>query len=250
MATLLALDTSSQLLSAAVKPSGGRIDEEIFADGPAHSENLLPVIDKLLARNRLKLSDIDCFLIGRGPGSFTGLRVGFATLKGFWAAEKKDCYGVLGPDMIAARCKLAEGSLLGTCLDAYRQRLYVRFYRRKNESWIAEQDLKIWQLEELTTHLKNLEAAGKNISLTGDGLKRYGAELKQSAAGAHQLAEDHWYPRASVMIENFELWRSGPRQPGSAAGLFQKLESPEDFIPLYFRLSEAEEKKGLHVQSR
>jgi tRNA threonylcarbamoyl adenosine modification protein YeaZ len=67
-----------------------------------HAEKILPVIDRLLKKEKLKIRDIDAFLIGRGPGSFTGLRVGFATLKGFLATCPKPCYGAFSLDIIAA----------------------------------------------------------------------------------------------------------------------------------------------------
>ena len=71
-----------------------------------HAENLLPVIDRLLKKEKLKIGNIDAFLISRGPGSFTGLRIGFATLKGFLATHPKPCYGAFSLDVIAAGIKV------------------------------------------------------------------------------------------------------------------------------------------------
>ena len=71
---------------------------------------------------------MDAFLIDRGPGSFTGLRIGFATLKGFFAFSPKNCYGPLSLDIIARAIDLPEGSALGVLLDARREKIFARFY--------------------------------------------------------------------------------------------------------------------------
>jgi hypothetical protein len=133
---LLAIETSSPVLSIALKKHGGKIRHGIVKGYMKHAENLLPVIDRLLKKEKLEIGDIDTFLISRGPGSFTGLRIGFATLKGFLATCPKPCYGALSLDVIAAGIKPAGTDLalkghenLTVCLDARRGKLYTRSYR-------------------------------------------------------------------------------------------------------------------------
>ena len=102
---LLAIETSSPALSVAIKRSGTKLRHATVQGYMKHAENLLPVIDRLLKKEKLKIGDMDAFLISRGPGSFTGLRIGFATLKGFLATCPKPCYGASSLDVIASGIK-------------------------------------------------------------------------------------------------------------------------------------------------
>src|ERR1041385_2607672 len=135
---ILALDTSSPVLSVALKTGPREISETQLTGFLQHAENLLPLIDRLLKKQKTSLAKIDLFLIGRGPGSFTGLRVGFATLKGFMAVQSKPCYGATSLDMIAENADLPEKSELAVCLDAGRERFFVRIYRRGKKAWRAK----------------------------------------------------------------------------------------------------------------
>ncbi len=99
---LLAIETSSPVLSVAIQKAGGKIRQATVKGYMKHAEHLLPLIDRLLRQEKLKIGDIDAFLISRGPGSFTGLRIGFATLLGFLATQPKPCYGAYSLDVIAA----------------------------------------------------------------------------------------------------------------------------------------------------
>ena len=148
MPNLLAIETSSPVFSIALK-KGAALPLESSLEGYLnHVENLIPMIDRLLGENGLKLSEIDNFLIGRGPGSFTGLRVAFATLKAFRTLQKKDCLGALSLDMIAETIELQEGAKLAVSLDAYRSKIYTKLYQRKNGKWDPLQNVSLLSVEE------------------------------------------------------------------------------------------------------
>ncbi len=235
MSNILALETSSPVLSVAVK-SGGRPVTESAIDGfMKHSENLLTVVDSLLKQNSLTINDIDTYLIGRGPGSFTGLRIGFATLKGFLACSKKNVFGALSLDMIADAIALPEKSLLAVCLNAYREKVYTRFYEKSASGWNPKTDAETLNLPDL---LKKLPAG---VTLTGDALEKYQPAIEKEtfSKNVRFLGRESWYPKASSMISNFLTDQTK----------FSKLETPADLIPLYFRLSEAEERRQEHAGS-
>ena len=231
MPNILAIETSSPFLSAAVKKGKGPVHEKNLEGFMKHGENLVPIIDQLLKKTRLKIGAIDFFLIGQGPGSFTGLRVGFATLKGFMAACKKPCRGALSLDVIAHGIDLPDGSALCVCLDARREKIYARFYKRRNGAWKSGKKPRVLSVEELVREFP------AEIYLAGDGLARYGNGIK-TRAGERKvsfLARTSWYPKASTLIKLFEEDLA-----------IKKLENPKDFTPLYFRLPEAEEKRRKH----
>lgn len=232
---LLALSTSGPVLSVAIQKTGGRLRRAVVKGYMKHAENLLPVIDRLLRKERLTIHSIDAFLIDRGPGSFTGLRIGFATLKGFLAVQKKPCHGALSLDLIAAGIspKTTPGVISGgekkggtplvltVCLDAKRDKLYTRSYRYF--------DKKGWKPEGPPGVLFCKEAAREirpGSPVAGDGVTRF--ETRDFSV----VSEKNWHPRASALIELFE----------AQSPLLKKLTRPKEFLPFYLRSSEPEER--------
>lgn len=236
MKNFLAIDTSSPILSVAIKAGKKRVSESKIVGYFKHAENLMPVIDRLLKKHHLTLQDMDAYLIDQGPGSFTGLRIGFAALKGFLAFEKKPCFGAQSLDIIAENITLPEGSHLAVALDARRDQFYIRFYCRKQKSWQPETALEILTLEQMATSLSRYDS----VALAGDALTRHDKIIKNKTSkktALRFLPETLWYPKASTLIR----WMESPEQ-AFKNGSLQKLQKTEDFLPLYFRLSEAEEK--------
>ena len=170
---LLAIETSSPTLSVAIKKSGGKLRHATVQGYMKHAENLLPVIDRLLKKEKLEIGDINTFLISRGPGSFTGLRIGFATLKGFLATCPKPCYGALSLDVIATGIKPAGTDLalkghenLTVCLDARRGKLYTRSYRYNGKRWAPCGPSRVVLIDQMASEL----LPGSRI--VGDGLTK------------------------------------------------------------------------------
>lgn len=228
---LLAIETSSSALSVAIKRSGGKLRHATVQGYMKHAENILPVIDRLLKKEKLKIGDIDIFLIDRGPGSFTGLRIGFATLKGFLATCPKPCYGAFSLDVIAANVKGSDPFFskrkkgltptnLTVCVDAKRGKLYTRSYRYHGKGWVPSGPSHVALLGEMDQRLPE----GSRIA--GDGVAKFDPK------GLAVVPEKHWLPRAAALIELFET-----KDP-----LLKKLNRPKKFLPVYLRRSEPEER--------
>ena len=236
---LLAIETSSPVLSVAIKKGGSKLRHATVQGYMKHAENLLPVIDRLLRKEELKIGDIGAFLIDRGPGSFTGLRIGFATLKGFLAIRAKPCYGAFSLDVIATGIPLSatpltpgvrdiptsdtrcqRGETLTVCLDARRGKLYTRSYRYHGKRWIPDRAVCVTPIAEMARILP------QGSWVAGDGVVKFDTQ------GLVALPEKNGYPLASTLIELFET-----KNP-----LLKKLARPKEFLPVYLRRSEAEEK--------
>jgi len=227
MRNLLAIETSSPLLSVAVKKGAGTVRTAMLQGYFRHAENLLPLIDRLLRREQLKIGDIDAFLIGRGPGSFTGLRVGFATLKGLLALRKKPCYGALSPDLIASGLPACKKEELHVCLDAKRGKLYVRSYRYHKQAWTPKKTIRVRSFEEFSAIIT------QSSLLAGDGIAAdRNSILNRPGRKAILAAEKFWYPKAAALIALFEK-----KDP-----MLRPLTKPKDLLPVYVRDSEAEER--------
>ena len=91
---ILAIDTSCTVATAAVTDDNKLLGEYYIDDKLTHSQKLMPMIDALLTELGLTPKDIDVFAVSVGPGSFTGLRIGIATAKGFAAGAGKAMAGV------------------------------------------------------------------------------------------------------------------------------------------------------------
>jgi tRNA threonylcarbamoyladenosine biosynthesis protein TsaB len=102
---LLAIETATRVCSVALARGGKLLRVRADSDARLHSERLLPMIDALLGEAGVKLADVGAFAISIGPGSFTGLRIGLATVKAFALADGRPVAAV---STLAALCASAQ----------------------------------------------------------------------------------------------------------------------------------------------
>ena len=129
----LAFDTSSSITAVALLEEQMLLAEEPHASQDKHAQTLLPRIQACLSQAGRELKDVDVFAVGIGPGSFTGVRVGLATAKGFVLATKKPIRGVVS---LSALCRAASahlgasarGALVAPALDAWKGEVFAALY--------------------------------------------------------------------------------------------------------------------------
>jgi tRNA threonylcarbamoyl adenosine modification protein YeaZ len=126
---ILAFDTSTSYAAIALCEDEHCRAEILCELGSAHSQKLLSQIENLLQVCNWKLGDLDALVVGVGPGSFTGLRVGIATAQALAFALQRDLYASSSLDALALNAP-AGPSLLATCVDARKSEIYARLYRR------------------------------------------------------------------------------------------------------------------------
>lgn len=120
---LLAIETSTRVCSVALARGSELIAERANSDARLHSERLLPMIDALLASAGVGLAAVGAFALSIGPGSFTGLRIGLATMKAFALTDARP---VVPVSTLAALCAGAgAGGPVAALLDARRGALYA-----------------------------------------------------------------------------------------------------------------------------
>ena len=132
---LLAYDTSAVCLSIALYKGSQKINELDSEPGARHATVLAPMIQKLLKKSRIKLSDVDVVAVGIGPGSFTGLRVGIATAKILGYVLKKKIVGVTSLEAIAREALTGEDARIAVALDARRSRVYGAVYEQRGDKF-------------------------------------------------------------------------------------------------------------------
>jgi tRNA threonylcarbamoyladenosine biosynthesis protein TsaB len=164
---ILAFDTASSLLNIALSTDRGffEINHSI---GLTHSEHLLPSVDYLLRTAGSSAGELDLIICTRGPGSFTGLRIGMATAKGMAAAGGFPLVSIPTLAVYAADCVRTD-ALVIPVIDARKRRYYSAIYRNSNAEH-EELDLSAQQL--LSTH-----ACDQQVIITGPDARRFYQEI-------------------------------------------------------------------------
>lgn len=220
---ILAVDTSSNILSVAVCSGTDAIFEANLDGVPRHSEQLVDLIQEGLKRVRIKKQDLDFLIWGLGPGSFTGLRIGLSALKGFQVGLKKKSFGGSSLDLIALGTGMMSGEL-AVCVDARRERIYTAIYQ------FHSGEIKKVLGESLLSFDELMKKLNPGTVLTGDALKPYG-DLIQSEFAKEMLFLDpiFWYPRALFLLHLYEAKHD-----------WLKPLTLKTMTPLYLRTLEAE----------
>lgn len=129
MSWTLAIDTSHHV-AVGLARDGAPVDAEIVADTRAHGESLMPGVVEVCRRNRLTVADIEAFVVGMGPGPFTGLRVGIAAATTLAHLADLDLHRVCSLDALALQWRTTEGpDEFVIASDARRKELYWALYR-------------------------------------------------------------------------------------------------------------------------
>jgi tRNA threonylcarbamoyladenosine biosynthesis protein TsaB len=123
--TILAVDTSADLASIAIRKSGVTLAQTALATQDGHAQIIFPAIEQVLEQAGLGLKDVDCFASAHGPGSFTGVRIALAIVKGFADACGKPAIGISN---LRALASFGTGELRSPVMDARRGEVYTAVY--------------------------------------------------------------------------------------------------------------------------
>ncbi|MGE5343952.1 MAG: tRNA (adenosine(37)-N6)-threonylcarbamoyltransferase complex dimerization subunit type 1 TsaB [Candidatus Omnitrophota bacterium] len=185
MITILSLDTTSHFTSISVSQGDEIRLEYNFGTRDDLSEILLSAIDLTLnsLNPPLKLDDIDCFGVAIGPGLFTGIRIGMATLKGLIFGMKKPVVPVVTLNALAHKLNAPEGPIV-SLIDAKRNEVYVAAYRFVNGELSALDSPALVNIEHLPPHLESVIAPDQPAMFIGSGAKAYQGFLATHFSGA------------------------------------------------------------------
>lgn len=221
---LLLLDTSTKNFSVAVASQDRVLVRKNIILEKILSTSIIPSVVKILKKAKLKLREVDGFGVGIGPGSFTSLRVGLATIKGLAFALDKPVVGVSSLDVMAMGCGLTDASVCVVC-DARRDLVYACFYRKQNDSLIRQSDYMLVSPQEVVKKIT------ENTILLGDGItifKKQGFIKKNVIIAQERL----WLPDAK------NLWPLvKPRF------IQEKYDDADKLVPLYLYPEDCQVKK-------
>ena len=163
----LAFESSAKAASAALVRDGELFAQSIQCSGLTHSRTLLPMAEDMLKNTGVSLKDVDLIACAHGPGSFTGIRIGIATVKGLSWALEKPCTGVSTLEAMAWHGVSAGGTICAV-MDARRNQVYHAMFRIQNGAPVRLTEDRALSLEELGRETENL---GESVFLVGDGAK-------------------------------------------------------------------------------
>jgi tRNA threonylcarbamoyladenosine biosynthesis protein TsaB len=220
---LLSLSTAEQGCSLAIVDGLSLVYEEFWTTRLTHSSRVLKMIEHML-ENRVgpALDDIDGFVVARGPGSFTGLRIGISVIKGLSYAMNKPVAGVSSLDGIAFRFAC---SSIPVCamMDAKRNEVYCSIYHFNEGRLIAKTPEAVVGPREAVAMTQE-----KPTLFAGSGSKAYKGMIEQEANRPVFTQSFFDHTSAAALVQSMHLRDT----------FFS--ESGKDLLPKYIRKSDAE----------
>ena len=229
---ILALDSTSKTATAALTEDEKLIGLTVLDTGNTHSVTLLPTVNGLLENSGTDISEIDLFVCSAGPGSFTGVRIGAATVKGLAFWENKPCVGVSALEALAMNVN-AESGIICPVMDARRGQLYNALFSAEPNGVIKRlTEDRIITKDELR---EELYGRGMRIYLTGDGYKIAKAALSET--DCPETPELQRYHNAyNVALLGYRTYTSASEEQRAAF-------TPSALSPVYLRASQAERER-------
>jgi tRNA threonylcarbamoyladenosine biosynthesis protein TsaB len=170
---ILSLDSATESATCAILDDRKVLSEITFNNKKQHAQILMPIIHELFENTGINISDIDGFVVSKGPGSFTGLRIGMATIKGLCQGTKKPFVSVSTLDSLAYNLAYT-GGIICPLLDALRDNVYTSLYTFDNNQLNRISDYMNVSLDELINILKEKSC---NITFVGDGALKFQERL-------------------------------------------------------------------------
>jgi len=220
---ILAIETATIAGSVAIcDDSSGLMGEVKINVKIAHAERLMPSIKWLLDSSRVTIEEIDAFAISIGPGSFTGLRIGLSTVKGFAFATNKPVVSVPTLDAFARTVPFSAYQIC-PLLDARKDEVFAGLYR-----WADNNIIKVMPERAISPGDLLKEISDKTVFI-GDGIIRYGDMIRD------MCGDNAIFPPPSIM---------SPSAATVGEIAFEKIKQgdladPVSLTPFYIRKSEA-----------
>ena len=231
---ILAIDSSAQVASVALVSEGAVLAEYSVDYKKTHSQTLMPQISEILRMTETDPSEITAIAAAAGPGSFTGLRIGAATVKGLAMVWNVPIVPV--STVAALACNL-EGTEYAVCplMDARRQQVYTGCYGFDGSTVVEYMPD---ACAEIASVIASINALGRKVVFLGDAAELYAERLSKELTVPFSIAPIHLRKQraASVGWLALSLYNQG------------KTVSAEEFVPTYLRISQAEREREARLE--
>ena len=223
---ILALDSTAEVCSVAVCEDNKPLSEITVNTGNTHSQTLLPAVEQALRLAELTLDDVDAFACSVGPGSFTGVRIGVATVKGLAYSKNKPCIAISTLEALARNLGDRDG-IICPVMNARRNQVYNALFECKNGAVCRicpDRAISIAELDD------ELSAYTQPVYLCGDG---YDITLKGAVntAFAPVFERSRLQSAYSVALCALDKYARG------------EAVTDAELVPVYLRPSQAERER-------
>lgn len=227
---ILAIDSSGLVATVAVLEDEATIAEYSVNYKKTHSETLVPMLDEIKKMTELDLSTIDAIATSMGPGSFTGLRIGAATVKGLGLALNIPVIAVPTVDAISFNMWGYDG-LICPMMDARREQVYTGIYKFEKGKHIVVKEQCAVPVKEIIDECNSLS---ENVVFLGDGVPVYKEIIQKEVKVPYEFAPANMNRQraSSLGVLAFSYYSEG------------KYITAADFKPDYLRLSQAERERA------
>lgn len=164
---ILSIDTASNLCTVAILENTKCIKEITVNDARNHSEKIMPVIEQVLQETNFTLKDIDLIVCDKGPGSFTGIRIGVGTVLAFQDALSIPCVGINALETLAYNIK--QNGLICSLIDARNNNVYYGLFKHSNNEYSQIGALDFKPIDDAISTLKSQIETNTTIYFVGDG---------------------------------------------------------------------------------
>ncbi len=229
---ILAIEGSGPVAGCALWENGTLTAEYSVQYKKKHSQSLVPMLKEMQEMVDLDLSSIDFIAVTKGPGSFTGLRIGAATVKGLGLALEKPVLPVPTVDSLA--CNLyGTDRVICPLMDARRQQVYTGIYENRDGLRVLRPQC-VTAFTEIAEELNRL---GREVIFLGDGAPVNEGAMRELMRVPYLIAPAHLSRQraASTAVRAAQIYA----EQGEAA-----LVTADDFRPEYLRIPQAERERG------
>ncbi|MGN0154970.1 MAG: tRNA (adenosine(37)-N6)-threonylcarbamoyltransferase complex dimerization subunit type 1 TsaB [Lachnospiraceae bacterium] len=226
---ILAVDSSGLVASVAILEEDNLVAEYTVNYKKTHSQTLLPMLDEIVRMTDTDLNTVDAIAVAKGPGSFTGLRIGSATVKGLGLALDKPIIGIPTVEGLAMNL-YGTDALICPLMDARRNQVYTGIYRFQDGNLDVVKDQIPIGIDEI---IDALNIIGEKVIFLGDGVPVYKDTIIHKLSVPYAFAPAHLNKQraAAIGVRAFDYWKNG---------LYV---SADGFVPEYLRLSQAERER-------
>jgi tRNA threonylcarbamoyladenosine biosynthesis protein TsaB len=228
------VDTATEICGVALAVDGHVHTELILNKGITHAQSVLSAIDAVLEISGLTPGDLDGYAVTRGPGSFTGLRIGISTIKGLAFATEKPMVGISTLEVLAHQAP-GTADLICPLMDARRDEVYWTLYRRGTDSMTPIVPERVGPVTEVVGSIQ------ETCQFIGNGVPPYRTVLQKGLAYPAQWTGNELNDLRPAVLARlaWQRLREG------------KTDGTRTFEPVYLRKSDAElHRKGRSAPAR
>lgn len=216
---ILSITTSSNICSVSILDNSTIIKELSLDNAKTHSENLMPLISKILSITSTSLEEIECIACDIGPGSFTGIRIGVGTVLAFKDSLNIECIGISSLEALAYNSN--NDGLICSLIDAKNGNVYWGLFEHKDNQYTLLNKL---EFNEINNVVNALNSYSTPITFVGDGAKQNYQLLKDNFSNC-SFCKKNDLSSISLGIAGYDKYKN-------------RIQT--SIMPLYLRKSQAE----------